>query len=89
MLIMNVLIILMYGIGNYQGFLVETQLFIVHLLVYSTILLSLSSLGAFLYLIVKKSKEFSAYLGYGMLAILGILLSWIFAFLIQITQGNI
>jgi len=87
--LMNFVIILLYGIGNYQGFLANTQLFLLTMIVFSSILLNLSSLCALLYVALKKSKEPLVYLGYGLILIFSSLLSLIFAFLIQITQGNV
>ncbi|AEJ19546.1 hypothetical protein [Gracilinema caldarium] len=87
--IMNFVLILLYGIGNYQGFLADTQLFLLSLLVHGTILLSLSSMVGCLYSALTKRTGLAVYLGYGGIAILSGLLSFIIAFLIQITQGTV
>jgi len=87
--IINFVLILLYAIGNYQGFLPETQLFLLNLIVHTSILLSLSSLCAIAYSLLNKNKEGPLFLGYGLVLIFSSLLSLIFAFLIQITKGNV
>jgi len=87
--IINFVLILLYAIGNYQGFLPETQLFLLNLIVHTSILLSLSSLCAIAYSLLNKNKEGPLFFGYGLVLIFSSLLSLIFAFLIQITKGNV
>ena len=86
--IMNFVLILLFGIGNYQGFLPDTQLFLLTLTMYCSILLVLASLGAFIYSAFKKRKGIKVYLGYSLITFFGSLLSLLIAFLIQVTQGN-
>lgn len=86
--LMNLLFILLYGIGNYQNFLAETQLLLLNLLLNGSILLSLFGFGAFLYFTFKKTKTTNSIVGYSFIAFFACLLSLAAAFLIQVTKGT-
>jgi hypothetical protein len=86
--IMNMVLIILYGIGNYQGFLADTQLFLLTLTVYGTILVALTGFLGCIYSALMRRRDPVVYLGYGGVAFLSSLLSFLVAFLIQITQGT-
>lgn len=85
--IANMVIIILFGIGNYQIFLADTQLLLLRLLLNINILIVLSSGITLLIKVVQKETGTFGYIGYGSAAIFSILLSISTAFLLQMTKG--
>ncbi|MFQ3548036.1 MAG: hypothetical protein SNJ56_06830 [Termitinemataceae bacterium] len=93
LLFINVLGLLLYGVGNYQYFMAKTQKMILSMLIWSGSLLGTSSFFTLWYNIVlvrikQKKWSLAVFLGYGGALFLGATLSLLAAFLLQMTAGK-